>query len=138
MLRAENQWHVARLAIKVEIGGVPAFFREVSEPRHFNALGVVGVSVDFEVAGLGAIFGTGIDFKRELAATQWQCEAAIYIKMVGVLCRIRQVKADGTLAGVLQMHPRGNWSAGLFVDNFDFKLPVGARRCVQMMPRVKR
>ena len=62
------------VAVEVEVAAVPAFFGEVGEALHFDSLRVVGVALDFEVAGLRAVLGAGVDLERVLAAAERQRE----------------------------------------------------------------
>ena len=107
-------------SIDVQVAAVPAFLRQVGEALHFDSLRVVGVALDFEVAGLRAVLGAGVELERVLADAQRQRQLAVDVEVAAELGRVRQTSSvTGRPREFLQVHPRGNRLAGLAVDDFD-------------------
>jgi len=133
------------LAVDVQIAGVPTFFGQVSDALHLDALRVIGVTVDLEVAALRQVFGPRLQLERIRAHAERQGCCAIDVEVPAQFGASGQIQLDGTScrgsrsrlaagghSGVLpggQVHSGGYWLPSRAVDNLDLQLAIRMGRC---------
>ena len=98
---------------------------------HFDPLRVLGVALDFEVAGLRTVFRPGLQLERVLPDSQPERRPAVDVKVIRKRLQLRLPEAHRPAAAALQMHPRDDGLARLRVDHFDRQLAVAPGRGVR-------
>ena len=81
----QDERQVFCVAVDVEVAAEPAFLLEVDEAFHFDALGVVGVAFDFELARLREVFGRRFEFEVVLADSQGERDGAVDVEVAAEL-----------------------------------------------------